>query len=129
MRESEFIELIIQAQVSGGSGAMNFITVLFAYLIATYFAASRLSRIQVWGITIVYSAFMAMSLVGISVSVNLTMNLIAQFAQAYPDTASIYYPTTDAPNFRYIVPAFFSLALLGSILNMWYMRRKSTGDA
>jgi hypothetical protein len=129
MAASEFIELIIQAQESAGSGAMNFVTVLFAYLVTTYFVASRLSRIQVWGITVIYTAFMATSLVGILVSVNLTMNLITQFAEVHPDTAPLYYSTGYSMNFRFITAAFYLLAWLGSVLNMWYTRKRSANDA
>ena len=54
MTEYEIIDALISIRADVAQHSMNFITVLFAYIVAAYFVGSKLSRFQVSMITILY---------------------------------------------------------------------------
>ena len=47
MSEYEIIDALISIRADVAQHSMNFITVLFAYIVAAYFVGSKLSRFQV----------------------------------------------------------------------------------
>jgi hypothetical protein len=54
MSEYEYIDAMSTFRDSAGFHAMNYIAVLFAYLVAGFFAANILSRFQVIAATVLY---------------------------------------------------------------------------
>ena len=54
MTEYEYIDAMVSLIDSVGFHAMNYISILFAYLIAGYFAGHTLSRFQVLAVTAFY---------------------------------------------------------------------------
>ncbi len=54
MTEYEIIDTIISVRADIAQHSMNFVSVLFAYILAAYLVGSKLSRFQVSMITILY---------------------------------------------------------------------------
>ena len=54
MSEYEYLDIITSMRDSVGFHAMNYIAILFAYLIASYFAGHMLSRFQAGAVTVFY---------------------------------------------------------------------------
>ena len=54
MTEYEYIDAMVSLRDSVGFHAMNYVSILFAYLIAGYFAGHKLSRFQVLTVTAFY---------------------------------------------------------------------------
>jgi hypothetical protein len=54
MTEYEYIDAMATLRDSVGFHAMNYITILFAYLVAGYFAGQALSRFQAIAVTMLY---------------------------------------------------------------------------
>ena len=55
MTEYEIIDTIISVRADIAQHSMNFVSVLFAYILAAYLVGSKLSRFQVSMITILYA--------------------------------------------------------------------------
>ncbi len=52
MTEYEYLDLIVTSRDSVGYHAMNYIGVMFAYVVAAYLVGAKLSRFQAFAITI-----------------------------------------------------------------------------
>jgi len=129
MTESDYIELIILAKSSAGTNANNFIAVMFAYIVASYFVGESLSRIQAWGISIIYSLFTLLPIYGVYLDIGLNYSLQQEFHATFPDEAiKLYSGTSGSGVMIFFVPALLAAAWLASILHMAYIRRGNLND-
>jgi hypothetical protein len=55
--ESEYLEIMIMAKDSMGFHAMNYIGVMFAYVVAAYLVGKKLSHFQFVALTFLYALF------------------------------------------------------------------------
>ena len=92
MSEAEFIELIEMGFNDAAFHAMNYVSILFAFLIMAYLVGRRLSKFQVWSVSILYSIFIILPAFGTIRTFALATKLIGSFHVEYPEPASNYFP-------------------------------------
>ena len=119
MSPAEYIGLITSIQVD--RHVMNFVAVLFAYLVTAYFAGSRLSPFQVTAVTLLYTIFSIFPVLSVVFSMNQMGRLIEQFRLEYPSLGSIYYPQTSILD--YWMPILVLILMLAWALSIWFMVR------
>ena len=90
MDPAEFMELIIMSRDVAASHAMNFITLLFAYLTMVYFVGAKLKEFEVWLVTIIYSVFSAIPISGTITAANQLRRIILDFRMHHPEKAELY---------------------------------------
>ena len=107
MSPVEYMELIIMSRDMAASHAMNFITLLFAYLTMVYLVGAKLKAYEVWIVTIIYSVFSAIPISGTVTAANQLRRIILDFRMQHSEKAELYLGE----------PAEISLGLLvGTIL-------------
>jgi hypothetical protein len=90
MTEFEFISLFTTMGQEAAYHSMNFIALVFAYSLVAFFAGEKLTGVQVWMVTLVYSSFLFAPISANLKTVNNLHNLSAEFAQLYPDSVLEY---------------------------------------
>ena len=99
------LETIYVIRGVGAQDAMNFFTLLSAYLVVAYLAASKLTTFQVWAISILYSVFSLGPILGFYLAV-VDMNSIEHGARV---------PQVEIP---WLVP---SVMFLGWGVSIYFM--------
>ncbi len=126
MSPAEYIELILLAREAGTGSAMNFVTLVFAYLVMAYFVGASLSKLQIWLISIVYSFFVIFPLFGAAQDF-MTINALAEdFYATHPIEASKFVVKIPSP-----WPLFVGVAMISWLLSIGfvvYMRAKTDQD-
>jgi hypothetical protein len=122
MTEAEYLELI-QLTSDGTVGhVMNAISIIFAYLVAVFFAGNKLNRFQVISVTTIYSAFFfVFSLASVIGTMTRFVTLRNQFASEYTQIAEIYGIRNSDPVIEYGPVMMFSLMMLGWVLSILFM--------
>lgn len=111
MEPFEFIQLVTITRDGVGGHVNNFITVLFAYLIMTYFVGEKLNGFQVWGLSIIYSVYEFFPAIATFQELQMLRALMSQFYEIHPAEASIYIPQGQAYPIPFAVIAFTSWLL------------------
>jgi hypothetical protein len=119
MSPAEYIGLITSIQVD--RHVMNFVAVLFAYLVTAYFVGSKLSPFQVRAVTLLYTIFSAFPVLAVVFSMNQMVRLMEQFRLEHPSLGSTYYPQTSILN--YWTPILVLILTLAWALSVWFMVR------
>ena len=101
---------------------MNFVTVLFAFIVATHLAANRNSWLQLSGLTALYTIFSAVSIAGCLQDVDLVYKLVGNFYATYPEEALLYFPV-DGVNYRGVVIGVLAAAWFVSVVNAVYWKK------
>ena len=129
MDPADFIELTIAARDGIGGHVGNFVTALFAYLLMTYFVADNLSRVQIWGISLIYSVYAFLPANAAFQDITVHASLMEQFAVQHPAEAAIYIQYGDSHPIGWAVIAFISWASSIAFMIQRRTRSKSHGDA
>ncbi len=111
MSPAEFIELISATRDGIGGHINNFITVLFAYLVMTYFVADKLSKFQMWGLTLIYSAYEFLPARAALQEIQMLSALLSQFHEQHPAEAGLYIPFGQTNPIPFMVIAATSWGL------------------
>lgn len=85
MSEFEFIEAAHLAMDWLVNASMNSVAVTFAYIIASYFAGSGLSKFSAIGLSLLYSLFLIGPMSGIVVASGRYIQTTGQYHIEYPD--------------------------------------------
>ena len=123
MNPSEYIELILLARESGSESAMNFVTLVFAYLVMVYFVGASLPKLQIWLVSLLYSFFVAFPVFGAVQDFRTLNALVSDFYARHPTEANKFVTTTLAPWQLFVGVAIVSWLL--SIGFVVYMRIKT----
>jgi hypothetical protein len=110
MDKYQALETLYVMRGVAAQDAMNFFTLLSAYLIVAYIAGSKLTAFQVWAISILYSVFSLGPIAGFYVGV-LDMKLIE------------YGNPVLQTEFPMLVPVIMGLAWAISIYFMYNVRK------
>ena len=124
MSPAEYIELFQNGGVNTGTHAMNFVTLLFAYLVAAYFAGAKMTTFQVIALTTIYSVFSAVPAGSAVATLERTIAIAQQFRKEHPEVAALYFDAEVNLNPTIIGGVFFVSWIL-SISYMISERRKS----
>ena len=121
MTEFEYISAIIMQGEHASSHSMNFIYVLFAYGLVAYFAAPKLSSLQVWLISLVYTSFVFAPITANLRAVQNVISLSSEFTTLFPESAMAF--TAGAPRATVLLIVHLCAWAL-SILFMFQWRRR-----
>ncbi len=125
MTEYELIDAAASFQNVATTHFMNFVTILFAYLICAYLVGDRLTRLQLWVVNVLYTVFTAQaglfSYVGWNRFFVFTGRLVEQFPQ--PQMAGLGVPSADTALIAVVPLTLF--AYFAGILFMMNKRRAS----
>jgi len=105
-----------------GGHVNNFVTVLFAYLVMTYFVGEKLNSFQLWGLSIIYSIYEYLPASAAFQEIQMLGALMTQFHEIHPAEASIYIPRGQTNPIPFAVIALLSWLL--SVGFMFQLRRK-----
>ena len=127
MEPAEYLELIEIAIDAAGVHAMNVVTVLISYLVAGYLVGSKLTRLQIGLLTVVYSIFYVFPTVGAVGTLRRAMTYVEGFIEEYPALALSY---VDPPfdGFHYILLSVFIFGWAVSVIFVISIYRQSTRD-
>ena len=84
MTHYEFLDYSLGVGTNVSANAMSFVTVLFAYIVCAYLVGRKITALQSVGLTLVYSIFSLLTILGI-------FSNIAEFYQVvlqYPEYSS-----------------------------------------
>ena len=121
MSIAEHIELIVSTRDAVGGHADNFMTVLFAYLVMVYLVSDKLTRFQIWSISLIYSAFLFLPANAVIQDLQIINAHTLSFYMAYPVEATEYLPNSS------VYPAVcITLAIFNWLLSVGFtiQRRK-----
>ncbi len=123
---AEYMELLQLAEDSASLNAMNAVAVVFAYVTAAYLVGAKLSRIQAFSLTVVYTLFYLFPVNVVVNSLGRTYRIGLDFIEKYPDTSSdLMNANARSEDFYlYAITVVFSLSWLLSIVFMLNTRRK-----
>ncbi len=124
MEPAEFIELIVTTREGIGGHVSNFVVVLFAYLVMTYFVAEKLSRFQVWGLSAIYSVYEFLPANAALQDIQTHGALVSQFYEQHPAEAAIYIVQGQSYP---IVFGLVALASWGLSIAFMVQRRRGKG--
>ena len=119
----EYRDLILSATNTIVAQYAFYVSLVCAYLAATYFVGKKLTGIQAAVLTLVYLLVTLSAIAGISSSLDQYFHFITQVREAYPDLVEI--PGTP-PATDFIVFAVLFPGLLMSMLFMWLVRRRKS---
>ena len=115
MIEAEFIELIFMAATIQEQYALDFLSMVFAYVVAGHFVGASLTRVQFVVLTAIYSGFTIAIGFGALLGVRQLGSLSSRFLEEHPAGATTIVPS-DAPSF--VPPILLSSAWL---ISVWYV--------
>jgi hypothetical protein len=121
--EYEYLQLAFDYGESVASSALNFATVVFAYVIAAHLAGNKLSKGFAFFITLSYSLFLLGPAFGIYARIDQMGRIAAQYRIAYPD--GVFF-RISVPRFLLLFLSFVPplVAWCGSIVYMhWHVRK------
>jgi hypothetical protein len=94
MTEFELIEAMLGYQDAGVRDMMNFVSVLFAYLVCGYLVGAKLTRLQLYIVNGLFTAFSLAAALGTYVSLNRSFDLITRLIREFPSDGG---PVLAAP--------------------------------
>ena len=94
MDSGDYIELLLLARQAGAGSAMNFVALVFAYLVMVYFVGTRLTVLQICLVSAVYTLFLVFPMNGAIQDFRTTNALAAEFHANFPDEATKYIAET-----------------------------------
>ena len=121
MTEFEYINAIVMLGEDASSHSMNFIYVLFAYSLVAYLAGPKLSTLQAWLISLVYTSFVFAPITANLRAVQNAISLSSEFTTLFPESAMAY--TAGEPRATVLLIVHL-LAWSLSILFMFQWRRQ-----
>lgn len=126
MSPADYLE-IRQLGIDGAAAhSMNAVSILFAYLVAMYFGAKRLSRFQVASVTAIYSVFILFPIMSTYGGITGLVILNMEFLREHPEVASTFRAAEAASLLqwlRFVELGVFFLAWLLSILFVVSLRK------
>jgi len=90
MGPAEFIELIVTTRDAIGGHVSNFTAALFAFLVMVYFVGEKLTVVQVWAISAIYSAYVFLPANAALQEIAMLGALLSQFRGEFPAEAAVY---------------------------------------
>lgn len=127
MSAADYLGLLQAGNGLVANHVMNAVTIVFAYVAAAYFAASKLSRWQIISITFLYTLFLVLPASSALSSASQRLTLMRNFVIDYPDVAETFgysaVPDGAALTFRLLLSLVFVLSWLVSVFFMLRMRR------
>jgi hypothetical protein len=122
MSEYELVDAIASLQGEGGRAFMDFITVLFAYVVVAHFVGASLGRVTVSLLTIIYSAFAVADAAGVHNALSLLQGVQVKYSS---ELASLGFPTQAQITDPYLPRMLIGLAWALSLAYMYQVRKKA----
>ena len=97
MTAAEIADLLLTTQDLVAQTAMDFTSILFAYILVAHFAGPTLSRVQILLITTLYSLFLVAVASGFLSTINQLIFLTTEFHRLHPHEAAGLAAATDTP--------------------------------
>lgn len=115
MTEYELADLFTSLSAEAGRSTMDFVTVLFAYLVVAHFVGATLDRVYVAIVTMVYSMFAIWPILGTYQAGSMMYTI----TQAHPELSQSLSLSVD------FNPGFVPFVVLGTawVLSLAYMYR------
>ncbi len=115
MTEYELADLFTSLSAEAGRSTMDFITVLFAYLVLAHFVGATLDRAYIAIVTVIYSMFAIWPILGTYQA----GSMMYAVTQAHPQLSQSLGVSVD------FIPGFVPFVVLGSawVLSLTYMYR------
>ena len=126
MSEYEIIDVISSLRLEGAEHVMNFVTVMFSYVVAAYVVGAKLSRFQALFVTALYSFFVPGPILAMYETMVTARDIHVLYGDAVPVNTSAIGWLTGIP---IAVPLSLLLAWISSLLFMLHMRRQSSESA
>jgi hypothetical protein len=118
MTTPEFIELIFMANALVGQHATDFISIVFAYVLAGHFVGANLSRLQFVVLTFLYSGFAAGIAIAALASIHEMVYLRDLFVQQHPVEAPPIMASGFVAWTFFVPPILFFCAW---VISIWYV--------
>ena len=99
MTEFEYLSLITQLGEAAAYHSMNFITLLFAYILVAYFAGRQLSNMQIWLTTGIYSTFLLAPVTANIRALDSLSKLGGEFSEKFPQSIIEFTVIQQRPYF------------------------------
>lgn len=112
MSEAEFIEVMVAMQAEAGRAFMDFVTVLFGYLVGVHFLGKRVPLALAIFISLIYSCFMMFPAIGVTDMMMTGTKIVL----AHPEFAHLL--GSGSMNVGYLPAA---VILSGWAVSIWYM--------
>jgi hypothetical protein len=125
MSPAEYIELLQNGGINVATHAMNFIALMFAYLITAYFVGTKLNRYQVWAVSILYSVFVVLPARAAVLGLEQILSLTEMFYRDHPAVAEEFYgevftvPVVDPRYLAVILLVAWAVSLGFMISERW----------
>ena len=121
MPTSELLDLLNSYQAEAGRATMDFVTVLFGYLVCAHFIGAGLSRFYVLILTALYTTFCTFPLAGTTVA----MQTIAALRVSHQTELSVLglADLHAGPGFVFVPALTYGLAWLMSVGYMYRVRK------
>ena len=126
MSPAEYIELIRMHGDSISGNAMNFMSIVFAYLVAVYLVAKKLKVLEMVALTILYSFAISFPARSSFLSYEIALRLREAFANDHPESFALFYgEQTALGSSSFLLAGFFMLSWLTSVIYMVTERLQS----
>jgi hypothetical protein len=130
MTEFETVEAATIYLELGVGASMNFVTILFAYLIAAHLVGSTLPKLIAAGISLIYTMFQIIHFGGMIGNMQRAAAGGEFLAREYPNSWAVIADVLSLETALVLIGLPMLLSWLGSIYYMhFYVRRKEQADA
>tara|TARA_R110002111_G_scaffold209492_1_gene273428 strand:- start:98 stop:505 length:408 start_codon:yes stop_codon:yes gene_type:complete len=126
MSPAEYLELRQLGLDGVASHAMNAVSILFAYLLAMYFAGKRLTTFQLVSVTVIYSIFLVFPVLATTGGLLSLVAINTEFLREYSGLAATHRAPEAVATLnviRIVMLGVFFFAYVLSILFMLSVRR------
>ena len=124
MTEYELMDSAISYQDLGTTHFMNFVTILFAYLVCAYLVASKLTRLQVMALNVLYSTFSFGAAIGSYIAFNRSFLQLQRIVEGHAIEAPLL-AEAPAPESALIIFVFMIGSYVVGLVFMQSRRRSS----
>ena len=98
---------------------MNSISIVFAYVAGAYLVASKISTLQIYAVSAIYSLFLTFPMLSAFIGLRRISNIAVNFASEHPEVASQYIDTGGTLNFFPV--GIIVVVVLGWLLSIAFM--------
>jgi len=127
MTLAEYAELYFQNEDLFATHAMNYVTMLFAYIIAAHFVGPVLSKVQASIISLLYTMFLVGPINDVLTSAQARQLIGDKIRSISPEDFEILQPTLYAPGNTYYLLTLNIGGWAMSLYYMWHVRSKNVG--
>ena len=119
MTTAEYLELLSLSSANAGQHAMVTVTILFAYIIASYLVGSKLLQFQAVAVSMLYSVYFLIPVSATLAEQEMASKLGEQFSETHREQFEFYF--SSGLNMDFYSYTTILVAVLAWVFSLYFM--------